>query len=227
MEHYDAQLRLREVTQELYDIGDDIAEHIDNLAEAIADVDVDLVDECVVELADIVDDGVTDAIPLIGELGGLRQAFISGIKAGQLSPAADRMAGNEPAAISVATLTNMPGPVRHAAAIHAVSQAMAARSDTVADNLNELADWLSAENIRGVEVLGSVALPVLYSRCGRRALEAAAAWRVTVAEAHPMVARGLRGRRPPRFLNERARIDAVVAKVAADRARRDRSPERV
>ena len=58
MEHYDARLRLREITQELYDIGDEVAEHIEHLAQAIADVDRELVDECVLELADIVDEAV-------------------------------------------------------------------------------------------------------------------------------------------------------------------------
>ena len=75
VEHYDARLRLREITQELYDIGDEVAEHIEHLAQAIADVDRELVDECVLELADIVDEAVEDARPLVGELAGLRQAF--------------------------------------------------------------------------------------------------------------------------------------------------------
>lgn len=224
MRYYDARLRLREVTQELYDIGDEIAEHLDNLGQAIADVDVELVDECVLELGEVVDEGVADAIPLIGELAGLRQAFTSGIRSGELSAAARRDPGPAPEALDVAALVALaPVPARPAP-VPAVARALAARSDAAAAHLGALADWLSAENLRGVEVLGTVGLTGLYSRCGRRALEVAAAWRVTVAEAHPAVARSLRGRRPPAFLAERARIDAVVARVAAARARR---PERV
>ncbi len=213
MDHFDARLRLREVTQELYDIGDEVATYIDNLAEAVADCDVELVDECVAELTDIVDDAVDDAIPLVFELTGLRQAFISGIRRGELAYAAVKEPAVMPEGIDVARLMTVAlphgGPVR----LQAVTSALAARTDMVAAHLVELADWLSAENARGVEDLGTVGLPSLYSRSGRRAMEAAAAWRVTVAETHPAVADALRGRRPPAFLGERARAEAVAARV--------------
>ncbi len=218
MQHYDARLRLREVTQELYDIGDEVAEHIEHLAQAVADVDRELVDECVLELADIVDEAVEDARPLVGELAGLRQAFTSGIRRGELGPMPNRPPGPEPRGVDVPALSAIPAPLTHPVAVPTVAQALLARSETTAAYLENLADWVSAENIRGVEVLGSVKIPALYARCGHRALKAAAAWCVTVPETHPAVARTLRGRRPPAFLMERARIDDVVRRVAMRRS---------
>lgn len=217
VKHYDARLRMREATQSLYDIGDEVAEYIENLSQAIADVDVELVDECVLELSEVVDEAVDDAIPLIGELGGLRQAFISGIRGGQLSAPLKRDAVPQPPPIDVPALSVIPAPLTHPTEVPTVVQALIARSDAVAANLVALADWVSTENIRGVEVLGSVKLPSLYSRAGRRSMEAAAAWRVTVPETHPAVARTLRGRRPPEFLGERARVNAAVTRVVSTR----------
>lgn len=212
--NFDAQLRLREVTQELYDIGDEVAEHIDHLAQAIADVDRELVDECVLELADIVDEAVEDARPLIGELDGLRQAFTSGIRSGRLSSAvAHREAKPRPKILDVHGLSLIPAPLQHPVAVPTVAQAMVARSEAAAACLHDLADWISAENIRGIERLGTVGLTQLYAATGRSALAVAAAWCVSVPETHPAVARTLRGRRPPEFLSERARIYDVVRRV--------------
>ncbi|MDU4704606.1 MAG: hypothetical protein E6Y11_07710, partial [Corynebacterium sp.] len=59
----------------------------------------------------------------------------------------------------------------------------------------------------------------LYAQSGRRALSAAAAWCVAVPETHPAVANALRGRRPPEFLRERARIDEIVRRVKQRRAK--------
>nr|WP_120491926.1 hypothetical protein [Corynebacterium lactis] len=215
--HFDARLRLREVTQELYDIGDEVAEHIEHLAQAVADVDRELVDECVLELADIVDEAVEDSRPLIGELDGLRQAFTSGIRSGKMgtltAPSSGQRPRRAPRTIDVQSLSLIPAPLEHPVAVPTVTQAMIARSDAVAAYLEELADWVSAENIRGVEKLGAVALSQLYAQSGRQALAAAAAWCVSVPETHPAVARALRGRRPPEFLMERARIDEVVRRI--------------
>ncbi len=218
MDHFDARLRLREVTQELYDIGDEVAEYISNLAQSVADADRDLVDECVVELREIVDEAVDDARPLIGELAGLRQAFISGVKRGQLGSFSPRMPLAPPEAVTVAKLDSIPTPLQHPIAVSAVTEAMIARTEATALYLEQLADWVSQENIRGVEVLGAVKLPKLYQTAGQWALAAAAAWCVCVAEEHAAVARSLRGRRPPEFLMERARVAAVVARINQRRA---------
>ena len=41
----DALLRHRELTQEVYNIGDEVAQYVENLAEAIADWDAELVED--------------------------------------------------------------------------------------------------------------------------------------------------------------------------------------
>jgi hypothetical protein len=43
--HDAARLRLRDLTQGVYDIGDEIAEGIDNVAAAMTDWDTELVDD--------------------------------------------------------------------------------------------------------------------------------------------------------------------------------------
>lgn len=46
MQVTDAKLRHRELTQEVYDIGDEVATYIDNLVEALTDWDTELVADC-------------------------------------------------------------------------------------------------------------------------------------------------------------------------------------
>ena len=51
--HYDAALRVRELTQNIYDIGDEIADYINHVSQAIADWDADLVEDCLLELEEL------------------------------------------------------------------------------------------------------------------------------------------------------------------------------
>ena len=83
-----AELRHRELTQEIYNIGDEVAEYIEHLTEAIRDWDAELVDDCLAEFSDILADARRDSRTIVGELLGLRQALISGVRAGTLSAAA-------------------------------------------------------------------------------------------------------------------------------------------
>src|SRR5699024_9700351 len=73
--HYDASLRVRDLTQNIYDIGDEIAEHIEHIAQAIADWDGELVEDCVPEFASVVRQGRKEVRPGLAELNGLRQAL--------------------------------------------------------------------------------------------------------------------------------------------------------
>ena len=68
--------------------------------------------------------------------------------------------------------------------------------------------------------LGVVSLPHLYARVGEIVEEAVTGWVETVCVDHPAFARTMRGSNPPAFLEERARIDRIVQKVAAKRSRR-------
>lgn len=83
-----AELRHRELTQEIYNIGDEVAQYIENLIEAIEDWDADLALDCLAEIGDIVEDARVDSGRCVGELIGLRQALISGLRSGTISAAA-------------------------------------------------------------------------------------------------------------------------------------------
>ena len=85
MQKIAAELRHRELTQEIYNIGDEVAEYTEHLAEAIADYDGELTEDCLAEFVEIVDDARHDARRVVAELIGLRQALTSGRAAGYLS----------------------------------------------------------------------------------------------------------------------------------------------
>ncbi|WOH93889.1 hypothetical protein [Corynebacterium urealyticum] len=61
--HYDASLRVRDLTQNIYDIGDEIAEHIEHIAQAIADWDGELVEDCLLEFTSVVRQGRKEVRP--------------------------------------------------------------------------------------------------------------------------------------------------------------------
>ena len=82
-----AELRHRELTQEIYNIGDEVVDYIEHLIEAIEDWDDELALDCLAELGDIVDDARVDSGRCVGELIGLRQALVSGLKSGTISAA--------------------------------------------------------------------------------------------------------------------------------------------
>ena len=67
-----AVLRHRELTQEIYNIGDEVAEYVEHIAEAIADYDGELTEDCLAEFVEIVDDARQDARRVVAELPGER-----------------------------------------------------------------------------------------------------------------------------------------------------------
>ena len=85
-----AELRHRELTQEIYNIGDEVAEYLEHLIEAIEDWDEELCMDCLAELGDIVEDARVDSGRCVGELMGLRQALVSGVRSGTISAACRR-----------------------------------------------------------------------------------------------------------------------------------------
>lgn len=80
-----AQLRHRELTQEIYNIGDEVAQYIEHIMEAVSDWDAELVDDCLAEFEEIVAEGRDDARAVVSELSGLRHALTSGIRQGTVS----------------------------------------------------------------------------------------------------------------------------------------------
>lgn len=215
-----AELRHRELTQEVYNIGDEVAEYIEHVIEAIEDYDAELVEDCLAELAEIVEDARRDSRDVVGELIGLRQALVSGVASGSISAAADGMKRlREPEAVTVDLLEAffpLSGPP---VVVNELVHTLHERTTHTVDFLRELVEYVLEQTEAVARDLDAVSLPHLYNKVGRMAATAAHAWETTAVTAHPAFARSMRGRKPPEFLEERARIDRIVAKVAAKRAR--------
>ncbi|MGX1738624.1 hypothetical protein ACWIB8_05560 [Corynebacterium flavescens] len=216
MQKIAAELRHRELTQEIYNIGDEVVEYIEHLIEAIEDWDDELALDCLAELGDIVDDARVDSGRCVGELIGLRQALVSGVRGGTISAAAS--ADNsleEPKQLSARALEArfpISGPP---VIVHELAAALRARTAGVADYLREMVEYVLAQTEAVARNLDMVSLPHLYNRAGQSVLIAVQAWRHSVVEAHPAYVRTMRGNNPPSFLDERARIAEIVARVAA------------
>lgn len=215
-----AELRHRELTQEVYNIGDEVAEYIEHVIEAIEDYDAELVEDCLAELAEIVEDARRDSRDVVGELIGLRQALVSGVASGSISAAADGTKRiTEPEAVTAESLQAffpLSGPP---VVVNELVHTLHERTTHTVDFLRELVEYVLEQTEAVARDLDAVSLPHLYNKVGRMAATAAHAWETTAVSAHPAFARSMRGRKPPEFLEERARIDRIVAKVAAKRAR--------
>lgn len=210
--------RHRELTQEIFNIGDEVATYIENLGEAIADWDAELVEECVAELKDIIAEARHDSRVVINELVGIRQALTSGLASGTVGisdPVVEDVI--RPVVVTADSLRDR-FPIRNSPVIvRELSLALEARTDLVCSVLDNAVQWELQQTERAARDLNSVNVALLYARVGEIVLSAAQAWLDVVAVEHPGFTRTMRGAHPPRFLNERARIDAIVAKVAAKR----------
>ncbi|MDU0479270.1 hypothetical protein QVA66_08465 [Staphylococcus chromogenes] len=215
MQLIDAKLRHRELTQAVYDIGDEVVDYIEHLIEAIGDWDVELVEDCKAEFDEILEEARNDARRAVAELAGVRQALTSGLRSGTVSVRQRRDAGVEKPA-ELGDLSAF-GPLSSPVSVEKVARAMKARSRAVVRNLEATVDWVLDRTAVAADDLGALSLPVLFSHTQRIVDAAVAAWLSDVAEQHPEFTRGMRGSNPPKFLNERARIDAVVARVIAKR----------
>lgn len=222
--HFDARLRLRELTQAIYDIGDEIAAHLDNVAEAMTDWDPELVDDCLVELAEVVAEGRREVRPGLAELNGLRQAFVSGVRSGSLSndwsaPVPGRHPGRtlsfrHPGAPAPAADRDDVGPVATTAAVRLRLREL---NTGLTARVTGLSGWVVGRTGDAMDTQ-SVLLPQVYSRAEAECRSIVDTWRRTVIAPHPALVREMRGEAPPRFLAERARVDAVVARVLRKRA---------
>jgi len=95
--------------------------------------------------------------------------------------------------------------------------ALDARTRATQDCLAEVVEWVLASTDVAANDLEALSLPHFYSRVRRAVHAATEGWLECVAHAHPTYSRARRGGNPPDFLAERARIDAVVARVAQRR----------
>ncbi|NMF31926.1 hypothetical protein HF851_06495 [Corynebacterium ammoniagenes] len=214
-----AELRHRELTQEIYNIGDEVAQYIENLIEAIEDWDNDLAFDCLAELGDIIEDARVDSGRCVGELIGLRQALVSGLRSGTISAAASGNHDVEPPhAFNAHTLEAdypIDGPP---VAVHQLAAALQDRTAATVDYLRDVVEYVLDQTDAVARNLDMVSLPQLYNRTGKQVSAACHGWYRTVVDNHPAYVRTMRGFNPPAFLEERERIDRIVAKVAAKRA---------
>ena len=233
--HYDASLRVRELTQNIYDIGDEIAGYIDHVSQAIGDWDPELVQDCLIELDEIVEQGRAEVRPGLSELNGLRQAFISGVKSGQMSgisvtyPHPGRTlaflhkTGAEVPEMASEEKTTLPAEQPEEPGAMASTAAwrlwMRSNVDQHVAELNELAEWVVEQTRLALEAQ-SVLLPQTYSKARQRAVEIAGKFGAVI-DKQPMLAQSMRGEAPPEFLQERARVDAVITRLLQRRESRD------
>ena len=204
-----ATLRHRELTQEIFNIGDEVATFIENIAEAIADWDVELVEDCVAEFEDIIGDARTDSRTIIRELKGIRQALTSGLASGTV--AATMSDGDEqmkrPTPMNAQLLRNQfPITNNSPVMVQEINHILQDRTELVRQYLAHIVDWERT-------------LLTVFGYTSDAVTSAAKAWREAVVADYPGVTRTMRGSHPPEFLNERARIDAVVARVKAKMGR--------
>lgn len=215
MQLIDAKLRHRELTQAVYDIGDEVVDYIEHLIEAINDWDLELVEDCKAEFDEILEEGRGDARRAVAELAGVRQALTSGLRSGTVS-VRDRHVGAAAQPELICDLRTF-APLESPVGVEKVARIMKARSRAVVRNLEATVAWVLDRTAVVADDLDALSLPVLFSQTQRIVDAAVNAWIDDVATQHPEFTRGMRGSNPPQFLNERARVDAVVAKVIAKR----------
>ena len=215
MELLDAKLRLKELTQEMYNIGDEVAEYIEHIAEAITDWDAELVEECLLEFDEIAVEAINDARVVASELYGIRQALISGLRAGAMgvwesSKRTERYARPQ---LVDAHLLSTSFALSSPMSVPALSDAMQGRTELATQQLAAIVEWELDQTACAAADLESVSLATMFTRTRRLVHACAEGWLETVARAHPSYAAAARGSHPPEFLAERAWIDGVVASV--------------
>lgn len=262
---HDAASRLRDLSQNIYDIGDEVAAAIDNVGQAMADWDDELVTDCLLELEVLIAEVRPEIRADLVELNGLRQALISGVRAGSLSnergtnPWRARGAGSSPhpgrtlsfrhrpPGVAVASSVNQgvrglafaaaegadsgdaadsaantaaaasPAEQRDSAPAPGIAstatwqQRLREGSDQLIVELTKLQDWVVEQTELAVKS-HPVLLPQVYAKAQATVVDTVAQWRELVAQ-QPGLAKSMRGEAPPEFLQERARINAVVARV--------------
>lgn len=180
-----AELRHRELTQEIYNIGDEVVEYIEHLIEAIEDWDDELALDCLAELGDIVEDARVDSGRCVGELIGLRHALVSGVRSGTISAAAS---GNndiaEPEQLTARSLDAQFSIDSPTIVVSELAATLRGRTEAVAAYLRELVDYVLdqtdavARNLDMVSCRTSTSVPA-SPRSSRFRLGATRLWRPT------------------------------------------------
>jgi uncharacterized protein len=161
MQKIAAELRHRELTQEIYNIGDEVAEYLEHLIEAIEDWDEELSMDCLAELGDIVDDARVDSGRCVGELIGLRQALVSGVRSGTISAAPSGANDAEEPEQLTPRLLDERYPIAKPIVVHELAEALRQRTQAVADYLREVVEYVLAQTDAVARNLDMVSLPHL------------------------------------------------------------------
>lgn len=215
-----AELRHRELTQEIYNIGDEVADYLEHLIEAVADWDSELVEDSLVEFGEILEDARLDTRRITAELTGLRQALTSGLRAGTVSfqPSLAAAGVEKPVELDAERLRRDFPITSRPVIVRELSVALNERTEAVIEHLEILVQWTLQQTGLVANDLNAPSLPMVYQQVRTRVETVIAAWLAAVAEEHPGYTRAMRGMNPPGFLAERARVGAIVAKVAEKRA---------
>lgn len=215
-----AELRHHELTQELYNIGDEVADYLEHIIEALADWDRELVEDSHLEFTEILEDARLDSRRITAELTGLRQALTSGLRAGTVSfqPDLSEAAVAKPAELDRDNLSQRYPLTARPVIVRELTRALNGRTELVIEHLEDLVQWTLQQTALVANDLNAPSLPLVYQQVRTRVDTALAAWVAAVATEHPGYVRAMRGANPPAFLAERVRIDTIVARVAEKRA---------
>ena len=178
-----AELRHRELTQEIYNIGDEVAEYLEHLIEAIEDWDEELCMDCLAELGDIVEDARVDSGRCVGELMGLRQALVSGVRSGTISAASSGVNDVEEPEQLTPRLLDERFPISKPIVVHELAQSLRYRTQAVADYLREVVEYVLAQTDAVARNLDMVSLPRSVMRRYPHELSGGQRQRVAIARA--------------------------------------------
>lgn len=207
----EAKLRHRELTQAVYDIGDEVAEYIEHCSQAMADYDVELVADCLYELDDIAAEAVRDIRLVVGELMGLRRAMVSGLRSGsftwneELPPVPVK----KPSPWTAALLEH-EYPLKAAD----TNTTLLARAAALHLSLARLVDWVLYETTCGAIDVESTNLQLVYGAIPQFVDQHVRVWAAKVVGEDPAFAASQKGHKPPEFLAERARVHKVLSQVS-------------
>ncbi|MDO4910420.1 MAG: hypothetical protein Q3972_01595 [Corynebacterium sp.] len=214
MQLADAKQRHRELTQAVYDIGDDVAEHVDHIVEAMRDWDVYLVRDCLLEFNDCLEEAMTDARRTIGLLAGLRLALTTGRFAGSIdAPEIHNPTVSEPELVDAHSLSSWYPLEDGLQDVTAMTRAISGRHEEALTQCEHITDWILDQTAFVACNLTAINMPRMLSTAGRYVDAIAKAWILKVGECEPAYTKVMHGSNPPKFLEERIRVENILTRV--------------
>ncbi len=207
-----AEFRHYELTQHLYDLGDEVADYVEHVLQAIADWDTELVEDCLEELHDIVLEDRKDARATASELSGLRQALTSGLLAGTISWRGAQRTVEEPERLTAATITDSYPLSASPVDVSDLHETLQLRAELVRSHLETMVEWILDSTHVVANTLTGTSLSAVFRRAEEKTRAAVDSWLECVAS-NTAYTRTMRGSHPPEFLGERAWADAIAFNV--------------